>query len=323
MIIKCHVDPPHRFRILFFPSFLPAPMVDPRSSEFMQRMEVGLFVVVTEVFLYGVYATMFGFYLHVLRKHGVMRNRFLTAATISLFLLCTAHCALLLATTELANLNYDAGDEVYVSLMQALNAIYVTSKCIFRCYAIWNFRWGIVLLPTIMTIIGAGIGYFNVAAITSFSLALAAFFFTVSISLSVLTTFVLMGLSAGRIWWLAGGARKLVGRKAVDNLESGALYCVGGIAFVIIAAYEVSDRIQFNTTTSGAILAQLVGIAPTIIVVRVGLGQSIESTDSFGTPSHAGRARRQLQSAVVPAAAHSTKQPTIYLHADYDKAEAV
>ncbi|KAF8176385.1 hypothetical protein K438DRAFT_2022602 [Mycena galopus ATCC 62051] len=71
----------------------------------MQRMEVGLFVVMTEVFLYGVYATMFGFYLHVLRKHGVMRNRFLIVARISLFLLCTAHCALLLATTEIANLN--------------------------------------------------------------------------------------------------------------------------------------------------------------------------------------------------------------------------
>jgi hypothetical protein len=66
------------------------------------------------------------------------------------------------------------------------------------------------------------------------------------------------------------------------------------------------------------------GIAPTIIAVRVGLGQSIDSMDIVGanTPSHAVRARRQLQSAVVPAAAPSTEQRTIYLHADYDKAEA-
>ncbi|KAJ7909972.1 hypothetical protein B0H13DRAFT_2489019 [Mycena leptocephala] len=135
-----------------------------------------------------------------------------------------------------------------------------------------------------------------------------------------------MGLSAGRIWWLAAGARQLMGRKVVDRystvsamiLESGALYCVGGIAFVIISAYELSSVsasfrcIDTNTTTSGAILGQLVGIAPTIIAVRVGLGQSIESTDSFGaaTSSHA---RRQLRSAHVPAPARS--------HADYEKAE--
>jgi len=288
----------------------------------MQRIEVGLFVVATEVFLYGVYATLFGFYLHVLRKHGIMRNRFLTVATISLFLLCTAHCALLLATTEIASVNSATAlyrDEVYISLTQAANAIYVTSNVIadaifiFRCYAIWNFRWGIVLLPTTMTIIGASSGYFNVALIPT-ATGEAVFLFGVSISLSILTTFILMGLSAGRIWWLAGGARKLIGPKAVNKyttissmiLESGALYCVGGIAFVIIAGYEANGLIQFNTTTSGAILGQLVGIAPTILVVRVGLGQSIDSADSFST-----------------APTHSTDQPTIYLHADYDKAELV
>ncbi|KAJ7909971.1 hypothetical protein B0H13DRAFT_2661276 [Mycena leptocephala] len=149
-------------------------MVDSRCSDFMQRIEVGLFVVVAEVFLYGVYATMFGFYLHVLRKHGFMQYRFLTGATISLFLLCTAHCALLLATTEIANVINGSTElsrqslQIYVSLNRASNTIYVTSNAIadwifiFRCYAIWNFRWRIVILPIIMTIIGVGFGYLNV-----------------------------------------------------------------------------------------------------------------------------------------------------------------
>ncbi|KAJ7831551.1 hypothetical protein B0H13DRAFT_2371386 [Mycena leptocephala] len=196
---------------------------------------------------------MFSFYLHVLRKNDVVKNRFLTIATISLFLLCTVYCALLLATTEIAN--------------------------IFRCYAIWNFRWNIVILPIVMTIIGAAFGYLNVIVFlqttavfdplyATFSGGLPAFLFTFSISFG---------------------------------------------------------RLNTDTTTNGAILGQLVGIAPTIIVVRAGLGQSIESVDSFGaaTPSHAVRARRQLQSAGTPAAAPSTEQPTIYLHADHDKAEAM
>jgi uncharacterized membrane protein len=69
----------------------------------------------------------------------------------------------------------------------------------------------------------------------AFSGGLSAFLFTLSISLSVLTTFILMGLSgsfpalltsgenqseshsAGRIWWLASGARVLIGQKVVDK----------------------------------------------------------------------------------------------------------
>jgi hypothetical protein len=65
---------------------------------------------------------MFSFYLHVLRKNGVVKNRFLTIATISLFLLCTVYCALLLATTEIANVINGSAElsrqslQIYVSL---------------------------------------------------------------------------------------------------------------------------------------------------------------------------------------------------------------
>jgi hypothetical protein len=92
----------------------------------------------------GVYATMFGFYLHVLRKHGVMQYRFLTGATISLFLLCTAHCALLLATTEIANVINGSTElsrqslQIYVSLNRASNTIYVTSKCVYLLHWVWS-----------------------------------------------------------------------------------------------------------------------------------------------------------------------------------------
>ncbi|KAF8177375.1 hypothetical protein K438DRAFT_1978662 [Mycena galopus ATCC 62051] len=96
---------------------------------------------------------------------------------------------------------------------------------------------------------------------------------------------MLMGLSAGRIWWLSRGARQIWGKKMVGTyytacamiLESGALYCVGAIVcFVLGFTGSFSKGLPM-----GAVLGQLVGIAPTIIAVRVGLRKSVESIDSF------------------------------------------
>ncbi|KAJ7719344.1 hypothetical protein DFH07DRAFT_314528 [Mycena maculata] len=57
--------------------------------------------------LYGIYAALFAFYLHVLRTRGISKNRFLTVATISLFVLCSTHFALLAAVTVLQNRSYE------------------------------------------------------------------------------------------------------------------------------------------------------------------------------------------------------------------------
>ncbi|KAF8156477.1 hypothetical protein K438DRAFT_1986738 [Mycena galopus ATCC 62051] len=175
--------------------------------------------------------------------------------------------------------------------IRVTNAIYVTSNVladaifIFRCFAIWNFRWSVIIIPTFFTIAVAALGY-------SASLSSIVFLFVGSIGTSFFTTVMLMGLSAGRIWWLARKARQVLGKKMISRyytvcamiLESGALYCAGAMAFIILfvnfwtmdGSY-VGD-IAFST---GALLGQLVGIAPTIIAVRVGIGKSVESADSF------------------------------------------
>lgn len=66
----------------------------------------------------GGYLIMFVFYVHVLHKRGLGRNRFLAKATIALFFLCTTHCVLVLAaaakssTLDLAVLLLVGGDPV-------------------------------------------------------------------------------------------------------------------------------------------------------------------------------------------------------------------
>ncbi|KAJ7932119.1 hypothetical protein B0H13DRAFT_1857254 [Mycena leptocephala] len=105
-------------------------------------------------------------------------------------------------------------------------------------------------------------------------------------------------------------------------LESGALYCAGGILFAVLAFYPLypfTNPSSVNFTTAldimptGPILGQLVGIAPTIIAVRVGLGKSVESLDSFSLTATRPAARRSLELQPNVSAANSIEDRILYL----------
>ncbi|KAJ7713063.1 hypothetical protein B0H16DRAFT_550152 [Mycena metata] len=129
-----------------------------------------------EICLYGAYFVLVAFYLHALLTRRMAKQTFLTIAIIALFILCTIHCAFILAATTLNNRIYvrlDAGlpfvkdQNRYSKLTLATQVVYVTSNVIadgifiFRCYAIWNFRLKVVLLPIFMTLALAAFGYFT------------------------------------------------------------------------------------------------------------------------------------------------------------------
>jgi len=290
--------------------------------------------------LYGAYAVLFGFYVHVLCRGEIKKNRFLDFAIIALFLLSTAHMALMVADRATVNefgLNEfglavlaeaeHIASEVEFSpqlIPSVANAIYVTSNVIadsifiFRCYAIWGFRRVIIILPILCTIVVAGSGYLNVSgsgAEAEEGITGGVDLLFLSISISLVTTVLLMGLSAGRICWLARKAGKIMGRKTTKRyytvcamiLESGALYGVGALTLLVLDLYTFNS--QF---TSGVILGQLVGIAPTIIAVRVGLGKSVESVDSFVTMAPP-RPRLQPPLDFQSKTTHSIEQQVIYL----------
>ncbi|KAF7328566.1 hypothetical protein MVEN_02544600 [Mycena venus] len=277
----------------------------------------------SELCLYGGYFVLMAFYLHVLHTGGGMaKHRFLTVTIIMLFILCTIHCALVVATTVLATGMFIGG---VLALTLTANAIYVTTNLIadgifiFRCYAIWNGRLCIVLLPIFLTFGVAGIGYFNVitplSAPAIYGKLPSELFFDVSIIISLFTTFVLMVLTVGRIWWLARAARQVMGKTVAGRyytvcamiLESGALYFIGGLVLIFTVF-----RIGVNSTYTGAVLGQLVGIAPTIIAVRVGLGCSVESVDSFIVPIPPTRNLEQFKATKDPSV-DSWKDDILYI----------
>ncbi|KAF7344693.1 hypothetical protein MVEN_01629600 [Mycena venus] len=153
------------------------------------------------------------------------------------------------------------------------------------------------------------------------------FYFDLSIGASLFTTFILMGLTVGRIWVLARSARRIFGAQMASTyhticamiLESGALYLCGGIAFIFFGFSEpFTPR---DVTTDGIVLAQLVGIAPTIIAVRVALGQSVENINSFIVPRP--RMHSPFNNEVIATAVDPVDDEVLYIRPESVKVEAV
>ncbi|KAJ7614439.1 hypothetical protein FB45DRAFT_1064704 [Roridomyces roridus] len=277
----------------------------PPPEDVIRTIQATSFMTSAEMFLYGAYVVLFGFYVTILRKPGeFQKNRFLHSATITLFPLSTIHLALLLSITavETSSFVYSMQMTAPIELVvRAAFGVYVTSNVIadsifvFRCYAIWSFRRRVIIIPMLCTMGIAGVGYWHVSQ----GLTLQAFFlFDINI-ISLSNTIILMILSAGRIWWLARTARKIMGYKTAVTryytvcamiLESGALYGIGAALMASLVWVLSRDYVVI----SGAVTGQLVGIAPTIIAVRVGLNKSVESVDSFAIMVQ--RPRPQLSS---------------------------
>ncbi|KAJ7473438.1 hypothetical protein FB451DRAFT_1249284 [Mycena latifolia] len=248
--------------------------------------------------LYGINVILFCFCIRTLRRTcRIPHRRALLAAVSVMFLFCTLHAALQLVNAAelmlslLSHSKFAARRWDQINI--AMGVFYVTTNLIadaifiYRCYGIWGFRKRIISVPIVLLVATGCLGYTSVALCGLEGLAEFLFItwlFPLSIVFSVMTNALLMALTAGRIWWIARGARAIMGPAVVKQyrtviamiLESGALYCIPGLLYLIFLGISPS-----STTVIFAALAQIVGIAPTIIVVRVGLGNSVDSVDSF------------------------------------------
>ncbi|KAJ7468285.1 hypothetical protein B0H11DRAFT_2197203 [Mycena galericulata] len=272
-------------------------MHNKHNEAIYEGLALSLYCAVVEFFLYGINLILFCFCIRTLRASRVPHRRALAIAVSLIFILCTIHAPLqlvnaaetmmhLLMHSKLAPKGWDQVNIV-------MGVAYVTSNLIadgifiYRCYGIWDSRKRVIVLPVILLIATGCLGYASVALCGMEGYAQFLFItwlFPLSLVFSVMTNFLLMALTAGRIWWISRGARAIMGPVVVKRyrtvmamiLESGALYCTPGILYLIFLVIAPG-----STMVIFAALAQIVGIAPTIIVVRVGLGRSVDSVDSF------------------------------------------
>ncbi|KAJ7022793.1 hypothetical protein C8F04DRAFT_1136674 [Mycena alexandri] len=272
--------------------------------------ELFLYCVAAEWFLYGINVVLFCFCVRTLYRCRLRNRRALFIAVSAIFLLCTIHWALQLVNAaellmvlemmaralkgvkspqkELVNRANRANQlNIAMGAVYVLTNLIADSIFIYRCYCIWDFRKRIIVVPSVLLVACGGLGFASVIAcgMEGFSEFLfITIFFPLSVIFSVLTNVILMALAAGRIWWIGRGARAIMGPAVVKQyrtviamiLESGALYCTPGLMYLaFFIASPPATQVIF------AALAQIVGIAPTIIVVRVGLGNSVDSVESF------------------------------------------
>uniref|UniRef100_A0A0W0FKA6 Uncharacterized protein n=1 Tax=Moniliophthora roreri TaxID=221103 RepID=A0A0W0FKA6_MONRR len=183
-----------------------------------------------------------------------------------------------------------------VTSFVGLQLIDFTAFCILlhRCYAMYNQNWKILITPMIiifadMGVYSAGLpvfiklSYGNIQSVGSIENRKMMIFSTIVIVLNIIANSVLTLLIAGKIWSFRKRMHQLVGRGATTiyrkydyliamTLESGLLIPV---SFIV---YEISVFTN-NLIVSGILgtcIAQITAFAPLLIMVRLGLGLTVE-----------------------------------------------
>ncbi|KAF7375385.1 hypothetical protein MSAN_00426100 [Mycena sanguinolenta] len=172
-------------------------------------------------------------------------------------------------------------------LLLTTNNLVTDSLFIYRCFLVWGRSPRVVVLPILMLVATTVLGYLSAY---KDDLVDPCFLDQRIVYIMVLLTNVmLLTLTAGRIWWIRRDAILVLESAHVRKydtvvaiiLESGAIYCLSIICFLI--SISVSSDDTAITQIFRSALPQIMNIAPTLIIVRVGVGNTAGGYDSGTT----------------------------------------
>ncbi|KAJ7711478.1 hypothetical protein B0H16DRAFT_598993 [Mycena metata] len=261
--------------------------------------------------LYGIYLVLFILAIHTLarRKSGAKNLLLGYTWTMIIFgtvqlLFClgraivTAHFVEVLVKEDVTG-NFTSQPEL-VKLATVDHSPWITAQeiifagnnlvtdtlLLYRCFVICGSDWRPVVLPAVL------MACTFVAGCVDNLVAVPATIFRLPFIFAALTNLVLMAFIGGRIWYIRQDAQLVARdelRKQYDTviamiLESGAVYFLVLVLLAIFASD--SSGTAFNVLQSIAMHA--VNIAPTLIIVRVGLGQNIQDTGKATPVNEAG-----------------------------------
>ncbi|EJF59596.1 hypothetical protein DICSQDRAFT_89248 [Dichomitus squalens LYAD-421 SS1] len=251
-----------------------------------------------EATLWGAYAILFlvSIVLMRKRKQSTPLSLPVVVAHVALFIACTVHYGLefnhfyttLAAkgvhgyaneTTQLV------GADIFLSLCDLLGDYIL----IYRLWVLWGRNYWIIILPSLCAVAGftcimVVVHYVVTLDPTSPTPPAAMLPLTIAgYALPLGTNALATVLIIGRIWWLSRPmpgvdaslfAGRSIARNAISTIvESGLLY------FAAQLTYVVTLSIPHPSEGVIAVMAlQIYGIAPTLIIIRVMLGLSIETT---------------------------------------------
>lgn len=249
-----------------------------------------------EAVLYGSYCILFIISWIVLgqKRHSPNLSSPVVFANCLLFFCCTAHFALEFNHfyTTLESTGVDGFSAETPGLMGADFLISFTDLVgdlvlVYRCWMLWGKNYYVVILPLLSAFAGFGciMEVLHLIIVTDptapapppaiMTLGLAGYI------LPLATNVVVTSLIVYRIWISSHVVKEspvVIGQGASHRammliIESGALYLIIQFVFVVLFA------IQHPALGIVAVIAtQIYGIAPTLIIIRVGLGISSEHT---------------------------------------------
>ncbi|KAK7047613.1 hypothetical protein VNI00_006381 [Paramarasmius palmivorus] len=265
---------------------------------------VGLWV---ESILYGMNIILFSICIWVLvyyKKRSTGLNVPLLVTAISLFTLCTIRIGIDLGRGIVAFFTFRSNPKgplafyedighwtrIFREALYVTNSLVADSLVIYRLYVVWGHNWKITVGPILLLLASSIAGYVAVWEISRVDSGDSIFAKQVAdgattlFALSFGTNVIVTSLIAGRIWYIARRTSLNLGRQhgvkysraMVVIIESGALYSVS--LFMLLVLFATDNDAQIILFNS---VSQIVGIAPTLIIVRVGLG--LTAQDNFAT----------------------------------------
>ncbi|KAF8202678.1 hypothetical protein K438DRAFT_583008 [Mycena galopus ATCC 62051] len=227
-------------------------------------------------FFYGIYLVLFCICVYILlhRPH-TWANTILLVTTIALFTLSSILTVLniVLGAAEIDDLDYIPSDSIQNAAMiiYGVNNFIADGLVIYRCFVIWDKNWRIIIVPIIMLVISTVYGL-------DFTLSPYPFF-----GLTLATNVLVTALTAGRIWWICRQCRGYLKtseqRRCASSVtilvESGLVYSAAILTYLVVIS--IPNLINTLGEPILQMLTQVMGIAPTLIIVRVGLGVSVEN----------------------------------------------
>ncbi|KAJ7642493.1 hypothetical protein DFH06DRAFT_1214836 [Mycena polygramma] len=248
------------------------------------------FALCIAMLLYGILLVLLSIAVYLLYNwNGAGRSSLVVASAAMALLgtaqivleLCAAVLGLRLARIEMTGEVWlPKAVATYGNIYTAKDALLVTNNMvtdslfIYRCFIVWGGNLRAAALPMLMLLGTTVTGFLTVYRDTT---VFGDTDFWVPYTMGIATNVVLMGLTAGRIWWIRRDASVILAATHVRKynttiaiiLESGAIYCLSIIIFLICSSMRAPIPSIFEAS-----LPQMMNIAPMLVIVRVGLSRA-------------------------------------------------
>ncbi|KAF8147550.1 hypothetical protein K438DRAFT_1867560, partial [Mycena galopus ATCC 62051] len=250
----------------------------------------------TSLVLYGLYIVLFILAIRALTQRDLPRRRALLITTSVMFFFGTCGavgpvaltCVIVRTVKEVFRGSSDLPQLVKIlNVLQLMDVARSTLSNVvtdllflYRCYIIWGSNKKVLILPALCILATVVL---NVVVCLKNSEGgylidtRAPFFMTLG------TNLLLMCLTAGRIWYKGREMHAILGPSFLKKynsalaliLESGTLYCFCLILWVasLTILNATGEFAAVFAGITGGLVTQTVNIAPTLILVRVGMGQ--------------------------------------------------